>query len=107
MLKIARKSFTSRELENGFKFIMVDDVFMKITKAVRTVNDYTFTVGEKNITLNAFEIDIYSVWSVNKNINIIPLFGFYKPKHDLSDGGNQMPNNKLNTYSQLLLQYTY
>ena len=65
------------------------------------------SLKKQPIDLNAFEIDIYSVWSVNKNINIIPLFGFYKPKHDLSDGGNQMPNNKLNTYSQLLLQYTY
>lgn len=70
MLKIARKSFTSRELENGFKFVMVDDVFMKITKAVRTVNDYTFTVGEKNITLNAFEID-YVYETEDRDIKII------------------------------------
>lgn len=70
MLKIARKSFTSRELENGFKFVLVNGVYMKITKAVRTINDYTFTVGEKDLQLNAFDID-YVYETEDRDIKII------------------------------------
>ncbi len=70
MLRIARKRFTARELENGFKFVLVDGIFMKIIKADRTINDYTFTVGEKNIKLNAFEID-YIYETEDRDIKII------------------------------------
>lgn len=65
------------------------------------------TLKKQQENLDGYEFDFYAAWSANKHINVIPLLGFYKPKQDLSNGGSQMPNNKLNTYAQLLLQYSY
>lgn len=57
MLKIKKEKFTSRELQNGFKFVKVDDKFLKITKAVRTKEKYVLICGKDNVTLDAFKID--------------------------------------------------
>ncbi len=65
------------------------------------------TIEKAEQNLSAYELDFYSVWSANKHINVIPLIGFYKPKKDIQTGGSQFPDDKWNTYAQLLLQYTY
>jgi len=65
------------------------------------------TIEKAQQNLSAYELDFYSVWSVNKHMNVIPLVGFYKPKKDIQTGGSQFPDDQWNTYAQLLLQYTY
>lgn len=65
------------------------------------------TIKKAQENLRAYELDFYSVWSANKHINVIPLIGFYKPKKAMQTGGSQLPDDQWNTYTQLLLQYTY
>ncbi len=65
------------------------------------------SIKKSQENLSAYELDFYSVWSPTKHINVIPLIGFYKPKKDIQTGGSQFPDHQLNTYTQLLLQYTY
>lgn len=57
--------------------------------------------------LDATEVDLFAVWSPTKNLNIIPLVGFYNPKKDINSGGSQMNGAGTNTYAQLILNYTY
>lgn len=65
------------------------------------------TIKETQQNLSGYELDFYSVWSLNPHINVIPLIGFYKPKKDIQTGGSQYPDKQWNTYTQLLLQYSY
>lgn len=65
------------------------------------------TLKKTEQDLSGYELDLYSVWSPNKHINVIPVIGFYKPKKDIQNLGSQFPDSQLNTYTQLLLQYTY
>lgn len=65
------------------------------------------TIKKANENLGARELDIFAVWSPTKNINVIPLVGFYKPKKDAANGGTQMGDTSTNTYAQLMLQYMY
>lgn len=69
---------------------------------------YKFDTLKKQVQdLSGYELDLYSVWSPTKHFNIIPLIGFYKPKNGIDTTGSQFPDHKLNTYTQLLLQYVY
>lgn len=65
------------------------------------------TINKIEQNLGAYELDLYSVWSINKHVNVIPLMGLYKPDQDIAMGGSQFPDRDLNVYTQLLLQYTY
>ena len=65
------------------------------------------TINKNQYNLNGHEIDMFAIWSVTKNVSIIPLIGFYKPEQDLSRGGSQVMDNNVNTYMQVLLQYLY
>jgi len=65
------------------------------------------TIKKSEQDLSSYELDLYSVWSPTKHLNIIPLLGFYKPDNGIEKGGSQLFDHKLNTYTQLLLQYTY
>lgn len=69
---------------------------------------YQFDTIKKTYgNLDGRELDLFAVWSPTKNINVIPLVGFYKPKKDNFDGGSQMGDTSTNTYAQLMLQYMY
>ncbi len=65
------------------------------------------TIKKDTENLDGHEIDAFAVWSPNKNINVIPLVGWYKPKKDILNGGSQAGGTGGNTYAQLLLQYLY
>jgi len=69
---------------------------------------YKFKTVNKSLTnVDGHELDVFSVWSVNKKFNVIPLVGLYKPKHDIHSGGTQNYDDKTNVYGQLILQYIY
>ncbi|EPP0630072.1 hypothetical protein ACULU2_003243, partial [Acinetobacter baumannii] len=69
---------------------------------------YKFKTVNKSLTnVDGHELDVFSVWSVNKKFNVIPLVGLYKPKHDIHSGGTQNYDDKTNVYAQLILQYIY
>ena len=57
--------------------------------------------------LDGHEVDLFTVWNPHEKVSVIPLVGFYKPKKDASNGGNQIGGNSTNTYAQLILQYLY
>ncbi|WP_407305538.1 hypothetical protein [Acinetobacter sp.] len=65
------------------------------------------TIKKDQENLDGHEIDAFAVWSPNKNINVIPLVGLYKPKKDINHLGTQVLNNGSNLYAQLMLQYIY
>ena len=65
------------------------------------------TIKKDQENLDGHEIDAFAVWSPNKNINVIPLVGLYKPKKDINHLGTQVSDNKTNSYAQLILQYLY
>ncbi|SPL70182.1 hypothetical protein [Acinetobacter stercoris] len=65
------------------------------------------TIKKTYENLDGHEVDVFAVWSPTQNINVIPLIGFYKPKNDIYHLGTQVPNDKTNTYGQLILQYLY
>ncbi|WP_086182128.1 hypothetical protein [Acinetobacter sp. ANC 4558] len=65
------------------------------------------TIKKQEKNLNGHEIDLFAVWEPFKNMNVIPLIGFYKPKKDLDNLGTQVSNTKTNTYAQLILQYSF
>lgn len=65
------------------------------------------TVNKSMGNLDGHELDLFSVWSVNDKMVVVPLIGLYKPKKDISTGGTQMYDNKTNLYGQLILEYTY
>lgn len=65
------------------------------------------TVNKSLANVDGHELDVFSVWSVNKKFNVIPLVGLYKPKHDIHSGGTQNYDDKTNVYAQLILQYIY
>ena len=65
------------------------------------------TIKKDQENLDGHEIDAFAVWSPNKNINVIPLVGLYKPKKDINHLGSQVSDNKTNSYAQLILQYVY
>ena len=65
------------------------------------------TVNKALTNVDGHELDVFSVWSVNKNVTVIPLIGLYKPKQDIHSGGTQNYDDKTNLYAQLILQYIY
>ena len=65
------------------------------------------TIKKQHESLDGHELDFFAVWSPQQNINVIPLFGLYKPKKDINHGGTQVADDKTNTYGQLILQYLY
>ncbi|MDV2439368.1 hypothetical protein QR665_07745 [Acinetobacter gerneri] len=65
------------------------------------------TIKKTYENLDGHEIDAFAIWSPTKQINVIPLIGFYKPKKDIENKGSQVSDNKTNTYAQLILQYLY
>lgn len=65
------------------------------------------TIKKDQENLDGHEIDAFAVWSPNKNINVIPLVGLYKPKKGINHLGSQVSDNKTNSYAQLILQYVY
>lgn len=70
MLKIKKSKFTSRELQNGFKFVKVNDKLLKIKKAIRTKEKYELICGENDVVVNAFNVDyIYEI--EDRDIKII------------------------------------
>lgn len=69
---------------------------------------YKFDSKNKNIAdLNAYEIDAFAVYMPTPKISVVPLFGLYNPKRDSQSGGSQLPDNKMNMYGQLTIQYSY
>lgn len=69
---------------------------------------YRFETLKKSVQdLSSYELDFYSVWSPKKHIQVVPLIGFYKADKGMEQGGSQLFDHKLNSYTQLLLQYTY
>ncbi|ENX55341.1 MULTISPECIES: hypothetical protein [Acinetobacter] len=65
------------------------------------------TVNKLLANVDGHELDVFSVWSVNNKLTVIPLIGLYKPKHDIHSGGTQNYDDKTNLYAQLILQYIY
>lgn len=53
--------------------------------------------------LQGNEVDAYASWTVFDHYTLIPLVGYYKPKHSAADGGTQLGGNGPNIYSELLL----
>lgn len=60
------------------------------------------TLYDRGVTnLDAQELDIVTAINVTPNLSLVPLMGFYKPKHSSADGGSQIGDNRTNRYAQL------
>lgn len=65
------------------------------------------TVNKSFNNVDGHELDVFSIWSVNNKLTVIPLIGLYKPKRDIHSGGTQNYDDNTNVYAQLILQYLY
>lgn len=65
------------------------------------------TINKQSQNLDGHELDIFAIWSPYQGLSLIPLIGFYKPKHDINHDGTQSPDRQMNTYTQLIVQYVY